>query len=975
MRLFYRLWAILRVAGSRLLSQRWLAAALAVGLITAVAFVVSIPMYADAVYYRTLVDKLSTRYETRIMGGPASAAARARQRPPFAFTFRYTGELFGALDLDSVRAVDAYFRERAAADLGLPQELLVRHFRSENLRLFPGELSNYTESDRPLAPVKLAFADDLASHIELLEGRLPQASGNVGDTVEVLVGEPLAVELGLQVGEQYTALPRQLSAEQVVTPIAIRIAGVWRATDPTDAYWFYDPTALEELFMVPETSFQRIGLQINREVQLGVWYLVVDGSEIHAGEVPDLIERITRIRQRVNGFLPNTELDESLVDALAAYEQATSVLTVSLYAYSIPVILLLLGFVVLVADLSVSRQRNSIAMLRSRGATLPQVVGIAAVEGLLLGSVALAVGTPAGSVIARYIGRAYSFLTFTLRPSLRVQITAETLGIGTGAVLLTLLAQMLPTASASRHTIVTYKQELARNVRAPWWQRAGLDLLLFIPAGYGAYSLQQQGTIVLPGTDGAPVGDPFQNPLLFLVPALSLLALGLLTVRILPKAMAAAGWLTSHTGSVGFLMAARHLSRTPGFYVTPLLLLVITLSLSIFTASLAGTLDQHLHDRVYYEVGADLHLVELGESTEGGSASTGLMTAPGGGSEGARWLFLPVSEHLKVPDVAAAARVGRYGAITRLGSQMQVGTFIGVDRLDFPSVAFWRPDFASRSLGALMNELAAHPNGVLAPRGFMARHALQEGDLLLITVDTYAQQNEFMVAIVGTFDLFPTWYPQDNKGNIAPLFVGNLDYLYEQAGGQYPYDVWVRTAPNADFESIVKGIRQMQVRVEEWDAPAVKIAEAHQQPERQGLFGLLSVGFLATALLTVLGFLLYALFSFRQRLIELGVMRAIGLSTHQMVGFLGWELALLIGTGGVVGTALGVGTSKFMIPYLQVGTEATAQIPPFIVGTPWVAITQILLLFGLLFLVALAGLTISLLRMQIFRAIKLGETA
>jgi putative ABC transport system permease protein len=228
--------------------------------------------------------------------------------------------------------------------------------------------------------------------------------------------------------------------------------------------------------------------------------------------------------------------------------------------------------------------------------------------------------------------------------------------------------------------------------------------------------------------------------------------------------------------------------------------------------------------------------------------------------------------------------------------------------------------------------------------------------------------------IVGEFDYFPTWYPETPEKVDNYLLVGNLDYLYTEAGGQYPYDVWLHTAFDVDDEAVVKEIRRMRISVEEWETSSQTIAEAQQRPERQGLFGMLSVGFLATAVITVLGFLLYALLSFRQRFIELGVMRAIGLSRLQMIGLLAWELILLILPGGVVGTFLGVGVSRFFIPHLQVGTDAFSRVPPFIVQIPWSTISQIYLLFGLLFLTALVGLVISLLRMQIFRAIKLGES-
>ncbi len=970
-----RAWAVFVVAAKRLFSQRGLALATTLGLITSVALTMSVPLYADAVYYRILREELSG-------GSPETGGSVTR--PPFAFMFRYLGAWHGAVQWEEAQPVDQYLSGPAGPALGLPRTFMVRHFKTNNFRLFPQEDIAYADTKQPLAWVSFAFVSDLQNHITILEGNFPAVAVSSQDSVvDVLVSEARALELGLQVGETYIAFDRRAAQGGRSIQIPVHIAGVWKATDPKEPFWFYNPAALDDLLLIPEETFLgRISPYLEDEVYLGLWYLVMDGSNVHSSDAGPLLARITAVRQRVSSLLPNTSLDVSPVDALQKYQRAAALLTILLYAFSVPIIGLILAFIGLVVGLSVGRQRNEIAVLRSRGATAIQVVGIAALEGLLLGVLALAIGSPVGEMIAHVIGRARSFLNFTAQSELRVGVTAATLRFGIAAVGLALVAQVVPTVGAARHTIVTYKQERARSLRPPWWQRAWMDLLLLIPAAYGAYLLRQQGSIALPVAGGSFVNDPFQNPLLFLVPALGIFALTLFLLRVLPAIMAGIAWVAAHTSGVGTLLAARHLSRTPGFYSAPLVLLVLTLSLSAFTASLAQTLDNHLYDQTYYKIGADMSLVELGESTEtegggafgfggGQGATTSSQTAPAEEEEqGPRWLFLPVSEHLKAPGVLAAARVGRYSASTRLSGGTQTGTFIGVDRIDFPQVAFWRRDFAPATLGALMNALAVAPDGVLIPRDFMAQHALNVGDTIRVTVDTYGQRNELDMKVVGGIDLFPTWYPEE-----GPLFVGNLDYLFERAGGQFPYDVWLKTDPNVDYNQLVEGVRDLNLRVLDWDASLLKVSEEQRRPERQGLFGLLSVGFAAAALLTVLGFLLYALFSFRRRFIELGILRAIGLSSGQMTAFLAWELAFLILMGLLAGTGLGAWVSELFIPYLQVGSGPSARVPPFLVEIAWPAILRIYALFGLLFVVALVVLVALLLRMKIFQAVKLGETA
>jgi putative ABC transport system permease protein len=738
--------------------------------------------------------------------------------------------------------------------------------------------------------------------------------------------------------------------------------------DAQEEFWFYAPEALHDVMLVPEETLRdRISPHLDDELYLAVWYLVMDGSGVHPNDVVPLIARINDVQQRAAGLLPGLRLSVSPAEALRRYHSAARHLTLALYAVSVPILGVILVFIGNVTGLVANRRRNEIAVLRSRGATVSQVLGVVVLEGALLAAIALAVGLPAGEMIARVIGKARSFLDFTLHSDLRVAATMATVRYGVVAAIVAIVMRVVPTLGAARHTVVTYKQDRARRLRRPWWQRAWLDLLLLIPAAYGTHLLMQQGGIALSAMGNTALNEPFQNPLLFLVPALSVLALTLFALRVLPAVMEGIALLAARANGVGLLLATRYLSRTPGFYSASLILLVLTLSLSTFTASLAQTLDRYVHDRTYYEAGADVNLVALTPSLAPSDVASGPITT----EEGARWVFRPLIEFLELPGVRAASRVGRYEAVTNLSGGVQRGTFLGIDRFPFSEVAFWRRDFAPQDLGTLMNALAVHPDGVLVPRSFMATHALDVGDWFRATVRAYGEATEWDLTIVGGFDLFPTWIPGGEEG---PLFVGNLDRLFEQIGGRFPYRVWLATEPQVSYDKIRDGISETQLGMPDRDPSSLQIETAMQQPERQGLFGLLSVGFLAAAFLTVVGFLLYAFISFRRRFVELGVLRAVGLSIRQMTAFLSWELALLLLIGVVAGTGLGVGASKLYIPYLQVGSEQTAQALPFVVEIAWPAILRIYGLFALLFVCALAGLGALLVRMKVFEAIKLGET-
>src|SRR6266498_3615253 len=328
-----------------------------------------------------------------------------------------------------------------------------------------------------------------------------------GDAIEAMASESLANEFGVQVGDTYS-----LRTEKGQIPITI--VGLWRAVDPTASYW---DTKDESLLLVHEETYKGIiSERVNDELRNATWSITADGSSLHAKDVAALQEHIHTIENQANRLLPKTALIASPLEALARYQHNAPRLTYLLFAFSVPILSLILAFIGLVAGLFVNQQRGEMAILRSRGASTLQVVGISLLQGIILGAVSLAGGVGLGYWITQSIGKARSFLDFSAAGGLRVTMTPQVLGYGLLGIAIILLIQVLiPTLSAAQNTIVTYKQERARSFRVPWWQRYWLDILLLIPAGYGLWQLTQQSQKAIEGSKAIP--DPLQNPLLLLV--------------------------------------------------------------------------------------------------------------------------------------------------------------------------------------------------------------------------------------------------------------------------------------------------------------------------------------------------------------------------------------------------------------------------------------------------------------------------
>lgn len=189
------------------------------------------------------------------------------------------------------------------------------------------------------------------------------------------------------------------------------------------------------------------------------------------------------------------------------------------------------------------------------------------------------------------------------------------------------------------------------------------------------------------------------------------------------------------------------------------------------------------------------------------------------------------------------------------------------------------------------------------------------------------------------------------------------------------YDLWMNVDRGTDVEKLSQAIRKMigsaDAVVDIRGNAMNDLQFSMVQPERVGLFGVLNVGFFVTGLMPGIGFVLYSYASLRRRFIQLGILRAIGLSVRQMIGYLALEQMMLMSLAILTGAGVGLLTASMFLPFLQVGTT---PIPPFEVLIGWAESGWLSLLFGLVLSATVAGTISYLAHMRVFQAIKLGET-
>lgn len=953
----------------RALAQPFLVFVIWLGFTVAIALTVSIPVYAEAAGYRMLITAISENQSpgTRL--------------PPFALIYKFGSASTRPVSYEQWAKADNAMANLAGYGIDLPTPPTVRYAASEKLEIKFPDAKPTTPS---VARARIGFLSDIENHIRLVEGRFPQPWNGSGP-IEVIVAESLATKSTLLVDDLFFAQKR---GGKYALETNVVIVGIWQPKNDNELYWFTPAAAYSDVFFVSEATWT---LFVNRPpaefVEQAGWYAAYDGTGVQSNKAAALTAGITTVTSEMGQLLPGVELFKSPLEQLEKQQAEVRKLTVTLLLFGVPLIGLLLAFVWQITGLLVARQELEIAVLRSRGVSRSQLLLLSLVEGIVLALTALSCGLPLSLLFARAIALTQSFLRFGSLSVPPPQLLPQSIWHGAIIALLAIPAVVVPAIALTRNTIVSLRQSQARSNKPNFMARVYGDVLLLIPAWYGYQQLAVGKSLSIPGMESAQaLNNPFQNPLLLLAPALFIAATSLLIIRIFPRIVQLIATIRRDAAGVAGISALRQLSRNPGTLRGPTFLLILTISLATFTASMARTLDQYSSDKAHYRSGADYRLlprqlVETSAEISGdepnlpdpdllqGGTQLSTTTGEQSASISLDYLYVPLEEFRALPGIAAATLVATNNVELVVNGNASNGIMYAIDPATFTSVVAksWRTDYAPISLGALINSMTEQIDQAIVSEAFATNYNLRIGDRFVASADFLgtATQMSFMVANITRY--MPTLY------NEGPSYIlVNYDYVVDQLNGKFAYEIWLRHTTPSTLPSIQSAAFANNLRVMPYTPEAFINAEV-LQPQRQGLFGLLSVGFIATGGMSMIGILAYTLLALRRRSVELGVLRAIGLSQQTLRRILGIEQFITIGFSTAMGVAIGSLTSLLYLPFLKVRDGSFPDTPPFVVhfaqvDTLMIVLTATLLMVGV---VALELWVVQ--RMRIGEAVKLGE--
>jgi putative ABC transport system permease protein len=925
--------AILRFLYRKMWNNRWFTLSTLLGLTIAVAFTMSIPMYSDGSLKRLVSQTLQQQTD----GLPAAS-----------LYLKYQASGKEETDLEAFHDADQFIREELPSDIGFPSDPLISRFSIRSSQIKSVDLTQGSSKFRQL---ELAAQPNLIDLIEITQGRMFEEQGQ-DNRVEAIVVQDALYRHEMKIGDvyQYSVIDGDGKQQK----FQVEIVGAYKLKNETDAAWTISgqDVLLQSLMVSQQTLNEQILTKLNIPLATADWYYSFDLQNIRTSHLSPLIRTLDRLDITLFQKLENTHVSFSFLNMLYEFRAQSIQMQAMLFALAAPMIAMVFYFIAMNARQSLDRQRADIAVLKSRGGSSRQVIWLYTLEGLLLGGCSLIFGTAIGWFLAKSIGSSSGFLSFVGRKVIPIDFSWTTLLYGLMAVCMAVGASVIPVAVFARSSIVSYKRSIARSAK-PFWQRYYLDLIMLIAAISGWYMFNSNRLL---STSTGLSSDQLQvQPLLFFVPALSIFALGLVFLRLFPLLLTLFHRIGRPVMPVTLHLTLTQLSRSANSYYPIMTLLLLTVGLGVYNSSAARTIDMNSNDRTLYQYGADVVIQTVWEGYQDQNDESIIdYTEPS---------FEPFRQ---LDEVEAAARVLKTsGKVTVSGKSAGQGQLVGIDNIDFSKVAWFRPDLYPVHPNTYLDLLSYYEQAVLISSPFAEKYQLKEGDVVTISVGVEQTTVEFI--IVGIVPYWPSLYP-----NNMPFFIGNLDYINNQVN-QIPYEIWLNMKDGAKVTPIVQKLAASQIEVSEVSDVRNALIDQINHPSRGGVFGILSLGFIVSMLISLVGYILYWFFALSGRVVQFGILRAMGLKRGQLTTMLLLEQLLTTGLSIALGIGLGKLSSYIFLPFLQSAGDSASQIPPFRIVFEAKDTMKLYYAVGVMMLIGIGLLFMQIRKLRVHEAVKLGE--
>lgn len=931
---------MLRYILRKMISKKWLFIALLIGNILLTGIAASNPLYADAVMQRMLTDDMDA-YLTKKNAYPGLVSVFFN----------------GSVKKNGLIKENEALAHAVPADFGVPARMEVR-------RYFMSPMQNQPlieRDDAKISSIGLGALEDVAAHARIVAGRMFDSERRADGTVEVIVSQRALVELNLLMGER-REFPKLTDADG--QPIVIEVVGVYDVSDVEDPYWVRSPSSYKSECLLDFDLFNRLFVREDLPVALsGCWYELLDTEQMSARNAQALYETALKY-QEMGKNRQYLTVTVAFSDILKNHIAQARRVRVTLWVLQAPIYILLAAFVFMVSRQILETEEAEISVLKSRGVSGGQILSMYLLQSCLLALAGTAAGMPLGALITQALGSANAFLEFVSRRALPVRVGRETALYALAAAAVSILAMVLPVRRYAKVSIVAQKQKKARRAR-PFWQKAFLDVIALGTALYGLYSFNGQKAQLAERILAGEVPDP----LLFLCSSLFIIGAGLVAIRLIPLFVSAVFRVFRRLWSPALYASFLKVLRQRANQDFIMIFLVMTIALGVFNAQTARTINDSAEENTRYVTGADVVLREKWESNADQVAENPSLD-----------LIYYEPDYGVYQTMEGAASVCKVFTDANVSCSVPGGTLkktllMAIDTDAFGRTVWFDASLLPHHINEYLNAMAQNARAVLVSANFRDEYGLKLGDV----INYWNTDSESTRGIIyGFVDYWPGYAPFTHEKSADGVYretenhliVANLSQVQDVMGVR-PYSVWVRAKDGAQF--LYDYAETSGTRYAVFEDVDAKIVEMKNDPMIKSLNGVLTVGFIVALALCFIGFLMYWILSIRQRTLQFGIYRAMGMRMREILTMLLNEQLCISVLSIAVGAAVGHLAAKLYMPLIQIAYASSDSYLPLRTSVDVSDTLRLLVIVAVMLIACMAILFTIIRRMKIAQALKLGE--
>ena len=936
--------------------NKWLMICLLIGNILLVGIAAATPMYSAATMTRMIHQAMRVR---QINEGVHPVVTRLN------FAFNEVGEQYRIQTYVNTRDI---WVPRMLDELIIPAVSTVRTYTLAGWQTVPPvrrDPAHFMARSQNIASVQ-----NMAENIRLVHGRMPSDHMVEDNILEVIATEAALLRLDILYGELRRVVNVYFAYEDRY--IYLRVVGIFETPEETGPFWTMVNVNLHASLLTSERLIQhRFIAHYHTDYRLSAaWSTIYNFEEMSARRVGRYINGLRH--QHENFACRIWQFSDNYYHILIEHSAQVAEFNITLLVLQIPLYFLLALYIYVVSRKILQMEQNVISILKSRGGGRGQIFGLYVMQGVVIGAVSFPIGIIFGMGVCHTIGASSGFLDFVRRAPLVVELSAQALMFGVLAAVFSLLTMILPVIRFSRTGIVEHKRRNTGKAAKLLWQRYFLDIICIAASVYGIYNFNIQQELIGHGT------RDWIDPMLFISSTLFMLGLGLFSLRLFPYVMNLILYMCGGKLPLSTFISLIRVVRAAGEEQFIMIFLVFTMTIGIFSAHSARTINLNSEHELRYLGGTNLIFQERWENN---------IPAIIEGHTNELIFNEPSFERFAgFEQVDSLTRVKRVPVVAQIGLREQISDvdLMAIETKSFGETIWFRDDLLPTHINHYLNVLSQTPNGVILSANFMDRgftvggtinfsHTRRIGRVSPMP-PLYITSEVRSAVIIGFAEYWPTFIPFAEGDSFTldahqDLIIANLGYL-RYRWGVWPYEVWMRT--NTDNNRFFYDFWQDNgLRLLSFHDTDNTVALSRSDPLLQGTNGILTVNFVIALIVCFVGFLIYWILSIRERVLQFGIFRAMGMSMRNIIAMLVNEQFFITLTALVIGAFVGMISARLYVPLIQLAF--TGQIIPLLVVMEMRDLVILFVVMGAMIIVCLAVLIAFILRIRINQALKLGE--